>query len=118
MKKNGFMLLAGFALLLGLFLIPKTNTEAASKVSLSTGTTYTSYDVTGDGKTDSLRLAGGRYCGYGAYEYLYVYVNNQLAYTVYDSDGCIYKGNILTLNNGKQYLYLQGSGDSSYGPRY
>lgn len=84
--------------------------SAASVISLQTGTTYQEYDITGDGKADTLLMkdTGKEYDSYKAFK---VYVNGKCALTAkgrknhyfsyYDSTA-----KLVSINNGTIYLYV------------
>ncbi|MCD7735843.1 MAG: hypothetical protein LUI07_02580, partial [Lachnospiraceae bacterium] len=108
-----FLLFA--AVLLCSLFSPGADAKAASNRTLSTGRTYTAYDVTGDGKADTIRLTKGGYTSYDMYTSLTVTVNGSTAYTYKDAYYYGFSVKLLTLNNGKVFLFITGWGDNDDG---
>lgn len=87
------------------------NVKNPAKAKLSLNTTYNGYDVTGDGKVDTIRISS---VSLEADEWnvgLKVEINGKKV--LYKKD-CYYYGieaSLCTLKNGKVYLYLYNPGD-------
>ena len=87
------------------------NVKNPAKAKLSLNTTYNGYDVTGDGKADTIRISS---VSLEADEWnvgLKVEINGKKV--LYKKD-CYYYGieaSLCTLKNGKVYLYLYNPGD-------
>lgn len=120
---KGFILLC-MALVMSL-LLSKANVQAASQKTLKTDITYTKYDITGDGKADTIRLTPIRWNeNYTDSEYksLKIRVNGVLAYTfksnevydnkVYDFYTYGFSAKLITLDNKKTFLYVEGYCDN------
>lgn len=94
-----------------------SQTAFASSVStLNTGKTYDGYDITGDGKADTLSVKDIKSIddkdAYGKFE---VYINEKRALTIKER---YYSSTVklLSLDNGKTYLHVNLYGDSDDGP--
>jgi hypothetical protein len=107
-----------FLLAVGMFLgvLDCTPVQAAtaSFVTLKDGKTYTKYDVTGDGKKDTVSFKSEMKNVFT----FRAYVNKKCALTVELDDYPYYYTTIklITLKNGKKYLYLHLAGDDDDGP--
>lgn len=90
---------------------------AAGTQTLNAGKTYKSFDLTGDGKKDTVTFQAKEtaYC----YSELLIYVNGKLAY-----DNTELKNHysysvelkLIRLKNGKTFLYMYAPGDNGDGP--
>ena len=80
-------------------------------VNLSMNTTYKGYDVTGDGKADTIRISSINYDDY-YYEGLKVTINGKKV--LYNKKTYFYgvEAKLCTLKNGKVYLYLYNPCDN------
>lgn len=77
---------------------------------ISSGTVYNQYDVTGDRKADTVYIYLGRDSSY-SYSSIYVYINQKLAF--HSNTNFYYlAAQLITLKNGKAFLYLKASGDN------
>ncbi len=94
--------------------------EAASGLtSLRAGRTYNSFDITGDGKKDLFLIRE-----YGSKDYkndLRIFVNGKVAYRLTKPSGYpnyFYRttAKLITLSNGKRFLYLYCQADNYDGP--
>lgn len=92
----------------------KGNAQTASIKSLKANYTYKSFDITGDGKKDSFRIKQTNAYG-GCYMLCQIYVNGKVAYQI---RGAYYStsSKMITLSNGKKYLYLYNVCDNNDGP--
>ena len=107
-------------LLLGLIGVMGGNAKtvsASSVTSLRTGVTYQEYDITGDGKADTLlaKDTGKRDEWYQAFE---VYINGQCALKVKGRYLNYYESTVklVSFDSGAVYLYVYLSGDNGDGP--
>ncbi len=97
-----------------LFAMPVQAKAAASKKSLSMNKQYTKYDVTNDGKKDTILLTPVE----GSYDYysgLKIQVNGKTAYTIKNQYVYSFSAQLLTLSNNKAFLWVRGSGDNGDG---
>lgn len=92
----------------------KTKSKNPARVTLKVGKTYTKYDLTGDGKADKIKITGKK--SDDIYEKVAVSVNGKK--TVFRGDWMVWKVKlqILTLKNGKCYLWVKGYGDDGDDP--
>ena len=88
--------------------------QNASLKKLKPDVTYKSFDVTGDGKKDVIRIKQIG-ASYDFYTGLQVLVNGKVSYQVNDA---FYdtKAKLISLRNGKKYLYLYSELDDYDGP--
>lgn len=92
----------------------KGNAQTASLKSLKANYTYKSFDITGDGKKDSFRIK--RTSGYdGCYKTCQLWVNGKMAYQI-RGDYFSTSSKLITLSNGKKYLYLYNVYANNDGP--
>lgn len=97
-------------------LITLTSSAANPKrVTLKPGTTYTKYDITGDGKADTIQISTTK-DAYDVYTGFSLKINGKSAFTVrndhfYSTDIKLY-----TLQNKKAFVYLYLEADNSDGP--
>ena len=88
--------------------------QTASIKSLKADFTYKSFDITGDGKKDSFKI---KQTGAGSDYYMgcQLWVNGKVAYQV---KGLYYStsSKLITLSNGKKYLYLFNECDDHISP--
>ena len=94
--------------------------EAASRLTtLKVGRTYNSFDITGDRRNDKFLI---REYGSGDYKNdLRIFVNGKVAYRLpktSDYSNYFYKttAKLITLSNGKRFLFLYCQGDNYDGP--
>lgn len=88
---------------------------------LQTNCTYNYYDVTGDGKTDSLALEAASYDSFntGKQGYLKIYINGENVFTLNDP---YYKGDatwkydvkLCTLNNSEVFFFIRTCSETGY----
>lgn len=114
-KKIKFAVLGFLCMVLMVGLSVHAEAANPKKASLKSGKTYTKYDITGDGKADSIRIVKS-----GGDQYyksnLSIYVNNAVAYSFtdefyYDVDVKLY-----TLKNKKVIVYVYAESDNYDGP--
>lgn len=114
-----------FALLMFsiLFVVYPKTVEAANPriVKLKTGTTYRSYDITGDKRNDTITVRTYNNSTYGYCESLKVFINGKTAYSFsndffYDGEYGGVEIRLYTLKNGKPFLYLYAQADNYDGP--
>lgn len=84
MKKRKQGIFVALFVCLMLFVLP-TSAHAASLVQLKTGKTYTSYDVTRDGKKDKIKIVQSTSYASSGYTKMKVYVNGKNRFT---AEGC------------------------------
>ncbi len=107
-------IMLGMVLILAvLFAAPRPVEAKASAKKLSVDKTYTNYDMTGDKKADTFRIAGDAidYGSYKDYKGYTVYLNGKkvLSETGYIIDFTIYR---LELKNGKVFLAIVPASDN------
>lgn len=109
-----------FSVVVMLLILAGGNSQTAFASSVSTlnaGKIYCDYDITGDGKADTLKTKDIKtiYDGDDAYGKFEVYINEKCALTLKDR---YYSSTVklLSLDNGKIYLYVNLSGDNGDGP--
>lgn len=113
-KKNILMFLLAVGMILGVIDCTPVQAATASVVTFKESKTYTKYDVTGDGVKDTVSFKSEmkKVFTFSAY------VNDECALTV-ELDGYpdyISTIKLVTLKNGKKYLYLHLAGDDDMGP--
>lgn len=92
--------------------------SASSVASLQTGTEYQEYDITGDGKADSLLLQDAEKDG-DVYQAFKAYINGKCALTIKKRQYLYYYDStvkLINLDNGRAYLYVYLSADNGDGP--
>jgi hypothetical protein len=114
-QKIFIMLLIGLSFLA----VPRTSYAATSLVELKPGKTYTSYDVTKDGKKDKIKIVQGASYASDGYTSVKVYINGKKKITAEGCKNCI----IYLFKNGSKSVLLYQSyfGDGSscfYGYKY
>lgn len=105
-------------LFLGMLLAVPTCVNAnPTSVKLKLNKATSAYDITGDGKKDTIRITASHDSFTDMYYNLTVYVNRkqvfrdpEKSFYFYDFEGALY-----TLKNGKPFLYLFNPGDDYYG---
>lgn len=112
--KNRLMLTIMAAMIAVMCFIPLTKADAASAttVTLKQGKTYTSYDITGDGKKDTIKIT--RTKGGMEYNKLTVSINGKK--TVYNRNYYDVLTKIIKLQNGKVYLWIKGEAENGDDP--
>lgn len=124
MRKHLKLLVSFFALCCMIMVIPKLDAQAATNVTktLKSGTTYSSYDLTGDGVKDTIKFTKVYdkefYQLYGDkwYTAARIYVNGK-SHTIKGEYGCYdIAVKLLRLQNGKIYLNIQGFADNGDDP--
>ena len=87
-------------------------------VKLKTNKTYTSYDITGDKKKDTIRINIYKHREYDYYDALSVVINGKTAYSFKNQFfyGDEVKIKLYTLKNGKPFLYLYAPANNYDGP--
>lgn len=119
-KKRILWAIIFWGLFFGITFTSPENVKAANaaRVKLKTGKTYTSYDVTGDKKKDKILLKVTKDSRYNYVNGLTVYINGKNAYkftnNYYYPESSDFQ--IITLKNGKVYLYLYAIADNYDGP--
>lgn len=108
-------------LLLLCFAVPvKAAAANPQKVSLRAGTSYTSYDITGDKKADTIQITQtgvAYYKGKPSYaKGLTVTVNGQNVYSFSNDYYYNVNATLYTLKNNKPFLYLYAQADNGDGP--
>lgn len=87
-----------------------------SLVKLKLGKTYTKYDVTGDKRNDKVKITQQKIDEYEYSYKLYVSINGK-KHTLTNKWGFFdVNPSIVTLKNGKTYLWIQGFGDDDSDP--
>lgn len=117
MKKWLLQICSILILSLGLSMLSpgiRGNAQTASLKSLKANYTYKAFDVTGDGKKDSFRIKQSDVYG-GVYTRCQLLVNGKVAYQV-RGDYYSTSSKLITLSNGKKYLYLYNVCDNNDGP--
>ncbi len=113
-EKKQYLIIAFFALLLMLCLVPSQSVDAANptKKTLKLDKTYKSYDITGDQKADTIKIKT-KQDEYGCISKVSIVINGKTLYT--------YKENVLypdaelyTLKNGMPYLHFCVTMDGPY----
>ncbi len=111
MKKKWNMLsLLMTIIITGTILIAPLRTQASSGnlKKLKAGKTYKSYDITGDGKKDSIKIECGDYDG-DMYKTFRIYINDKEAYKYREKEYPGFYGvqaKLITLANNKKYLFV------------
>lgn len=114
-KELKILLLFGMAALISILWSVPANAASEGSVSLNPGKSYTSYDITGDNKADTIKFSMAYNSEYDYYEGFKVIINNAAAYSCkgffYDLEVKLY-----TLKNGKNFLYLYAEENNGDGP--
>lgn len=113
--KKSMGMLCAFVMFACLLFVPTQKAEAATAgmTTLKPNKTYTSYDITGDGKKDKINITLGK-MQYGARTSLTVSVNGKkTTFKEYYYDAQI---KLITLKNGKRYLWINGISDNDDDP--
>lgn len=98
------------------FFCPGGQVSAAAGVKkLSMGAQYQSFDITGDRKNDTVKFTGSK--EYDRYQRIRIYVNGKQAASIKLSYVYSIDLELITLSNGKPFLFLSGSGDNGDGER-
>ncbi|MCD8330589.1 MAG: hypothetical protein LUC27_07950, partial [Lachnospiraceae bacterium] len=108
-----------FCLMMAAFLLPTSSVRAANptKKTLSTNTTYTKYDITGDKKADKILIKTTGDSSTGDGSGLAIYINGKKCFSFSDEYYFLDQvtAQLYTLKNGKNFLYLytpENNGDS------
>lgn len=115
-KRYTWKLLTALFFLFGLCLIPAKAVSASNptEVALDPNTTYTTYDITGDWRPDTIRIKTDSR-KYDRSE-LTVIINDKKTFRFKKQHYYDVTAKIYTLSNGKPYLYLYASADNYDGP--
>jgi hypothetical protein len=120
MKKLANMMML-FVLDLALVLVILVHVESdyaatkAKEIELTTGETYTQYDITGDGKCDSIRISlGGRQTDPDVYTVLAIYVNGKRAFRATAGEILYASSSIFVRDDGTNYLEVHARSSNDY----
>lgn len=107
-----FAVLALLCMTLMLGLSVQAKAANPKSVSLKTGTVYTKYDITGDGKADKIRIVKS-----SDNRSLYIYINDKVAYSFVNQNcnGSVFV-KLYTLKNRKVIVYVAAYQDGGGGP--
>ena len=100
-RKTKHFMIAAAIFILGLFSTTSVMAAQKSKVTIKPNKTYTSYDVTGNGKKDKFLIK------FSPEKYLRIYVNGKRCYSSNVKDAFAINAELCTLKNKKSYLHLK-----------
>ena len=102
MQKKLLRTLCTIFMLVGLLSFP-TAAQAAQKsnIGLKSNKTYTQYDITGNGKADTIRV------NFKSEKYFNIQINGKTAYKLNASEICKINVNLYTLKGNKHFLKLK-----------
>lgn len=118
MKKKLLKLFTAALIAMGIMSVPVTAQAAQkSNVSLRSNITYTKYDITGDKKTDKIKISqkapNPQPYAYGKYK-VSVIVKNKAALNLSITGSGIIQYNIYTLSSGRNYLRVKNIIDNDH----
>lgn len=104
-------------LMVGIAMIPTKAVEAANttSVTIKADKKYTAYDITGDRKKDTfyIKTIPGKYDSYST---AVLSINGKAVWQVKNTRFYEMKAKLITLSNGKPFLYLYAVSDNGDGP--
>ena len=102
MEKKLLKLFTAAMIAVGIMSVPVTAQAAQkSNIGIRTNTTYTKYDITGDGKADRIRI------NFKSTSYLNIEVNGKKCYNLNAKEIWIVNANLYTLKGNKHFLKLK-----------
>lgn len=112
--KRSMGMLCAIAMFVCLLFVPVQKAEAATAgmTTLKVNKTYTSYDITGDGKKDTIKITPQKVKG--EYTSLVISVNGKK--TTVKGHYYSVTTKLITLSNGKKYLWVRGQSDNNDDP--